>query len=794
MTAAKQSQLVGVAGLAAALLVVAFVGHQLVTAVHGAGAGLLLALAIPSATAMGGLLGSRTRQTGGGGRLQARAAMLAAAAGGSLLVTAVAITWASRRIAKAKGASQWWDVLAISLGWLLVAALLGAAIALTLRARQARLGRALFATSLGAAIASLALPFSLHIGAPHLVLLVAGLIAVSALLLGHAGRAGKPHWPLLWTLPLVAAAMFAGDMGQPWLKLRTDVGRRSNIDHHEWTTEGLVSVNKLRRGKGTLRVGDQTTVPLAKKLLAKQKPPFKKQDLIYTLNDDQRGAVLVIGSLGGREVTAARAYGHPLVHNIAPQPRVLDHLLLHRYAAATGYALYDPPHIDFSVGNGQSRPWAHWGRYQYVVVMGDDHLRRTPPWLLPHDDQRYTTTALRSYVAYLDASQHGAVSLQVSDPTQLPAVFATAREVLRASFDEPLQHLAVCSDKHDAVVLMSLAPLDPPTVAALRRRCRSGRMKLIYPATKAKRPRKGKRAADPTAAPRALLLAGHAADDELPFVGAPAPPPRTWPALLRQALLALRPTPPAENKQPRANTPKRANASRKIPPPTADEPAALTERESRIGLGTAAGLAALLMVLLAMGLAPRRRDVGGAMRLALPLFGVATATVTFALSNMTLEALGDDSLAWSLVLPLGMLGWGGGGLVADVPRALDVRRTIFHAGVLGVLALTGVALLVGPVAMLDQLSASGATYAGGALLLIGGIALGATPMLCAKLLGDERSDGSGWSWSAHHAGWALGSAVALLLAHYLPMRRLLFLGVASYALAAVCVAVALRRR
>ena len=194
-----------------------------------------------------------------------------------------------------------------------------------------------------------------------------------------------------------------------------------------------------------------------------------------------------------------------------------------------------------------------------------------------------------------------------------------------------------------------------------------------------------------------------------------------------------------------------------------------------------------------MVMAPRRRHLGAATRVALPLFGIASALVSYALADMTLRALGDASLAWSLVLPLGMVGWGSGALTADIPRAGAQRRGIIRAGVFGVVLLTGTALLVGPGGLLQQLSVSGATYAGGALLLIAGGALGAAPMMSAKVLGEERSGGSGWAWGAHHAGWGLGGALALVMAHYLPMTQLLYFGVASYATAALCIAVALRR-
>ena len=562
MTAAKQAQLVGAAGLAAASLLVAFLGHQLVTAAGSSSLGLGVALAIPAATALGALLAARTAPMATASRLQAKAAHASALAGGSLLVAVVAITWASRRVAKANGASEWADVLATSVAWPMVAFFLGAAIALTLRAAQSRLGRTLFAMGAGSAAASLVLPQALQVDAPHLTLLVAGVIAMTAVLLGVAARGGQPHWASLWTLPLVAIAMYAGDIGQPWLKLRTDIGRHSKIEHREWTTEGLIAAKRVRHGAGTLLIGDSPGIPLAKKKKAKQKPPFKKQDLVYSIPVKEPGPVMVIGSLGGREVVAARAYGHHSVHYVAPHTRLLNDLLLDRYAGVSGYALHDPEHLDFSIGDGRPAPPDQWGRYQHVVVMGDNYLRRAPPRLLPHDDGRYTHAALADYLAYLDPSQQGAVSVQVSDLTLLPEVFANAREVLRASYDTPLDHLAVCSDNEDAILLLSLPPLDARANRKLHQRCRKGRMKLSYPPTPHRkttaapkdRGGKGRRkagAADsPAEVEMRLLLTGQASRETFPFLGV-RPPASTFRTLMSRSLAALKPKPKDASKKPK---------------------------------------------------------------------------------------------------------------------------------------------------------------------------------------------------------------------------------------------------
>ncbi len=204
---------------------------------------------------------------------------------------------------------------------------------------------------------------------------------------------------------------------------------------------------------------------------------------------------------------------------------------------------------------------------------------------------------------------------------------------------------------------------------------------------------------------------------------------------------------------------------------------------------------ALLVALLAMMAFPRRRQTAGVtVRLALPLFGVATALVLFALGELMLRSLGTAAFAWSLVLPLGLLGWGGGGLAADVPHSWQQRRAVVRAGAAGIAVLTGAAVAIGPLQLLDTLSVDGTMYAGGAIVLLCGVALGASPVLSAKLLGENGDAASSWAWAAHHAGWGLGSAIALVAAHYVPVEQLFNSGVAAYAAAALLLAFALRQR
>ncbi|MCA9625991.1 MAG: hypothetical protein KC731_43515, partial [Myxococcales bacterium] len=532
---------IGVGLLGASAVLLELLTFRLVTATISRDVAVLMSLLAPAVAGVGGMLVARRAADTSGAGLDKSAAHLTALAGTFACLAIIGLTYASQRVANAGGEAGPREVVVTLFACLLPFSFHGAALAVVMRRGAARIGRYGFIAAVGGALACIALPWLLDSGAPRALIVTGFLLGVAALLLAHCGSEAEPRTAVMWTLPLAATALIAGDIGAPWLKLRLDTGRRSNLEEVVWTPQGAIGVDKVRRLKSHLRLDRYDAIPLAEPVKEKRKPPFKGQDLIYLTSKNDKGPVLVVGSVGGREAAVALAEGHPHVDAMEQHGALVNDLLRDRYARLTGNLYRDDERVTPLIGDGLRSLDALGREYQHVVVMAEGGLDQSPPRFLTATERMLTVEALRRYLLRLreDGSMLVRAQLQA-----LPALFAAAKEALvevTEAEGDPDQHLLACVNARTALLVATRQPLDPMLTRNLQKRCQRSRLTVEFPLA----PVEGQ--------PSPTSMVGDLTGVKLPEAGRPyalANPPlaelpkAVWPAL--QTLGPAEPLPEGE--------------------------------------------------------------------------------------------------------------------------------------------------------------------------------------------------------------------------------------------------------
>jgi hypothetical protein len=295
-----------------------------------------------------------------------------------------------------------------------------------------------------------------------------------------------------------------------------------------------------------------------------------------------------------------------------------------------------------------------------------------------------------------------------------------------------------CTRKSEwtAVVFHSL-PLDKGAQRELARRCRRNRMTVEYP------PESTKDGAD-------WIWSGPIARDARPFL--------QQSGLDLAAFKALLPTPP-----PKDDTP-------------VDEPEQ----------GTVAAAAAIVLTILVvlLALAPTgvsRLRAARLVELSLAPFGLALALCSFALIDGLIEVLGDPAYAWPLLVPLGLVGVATGRLWIDVPPdsrfSALIRPSLWVSSAWLVIVTVLVLLLFDAIAGHVLL----ALVLAMPLLVITGAVLGGPLFTVLRMRGGS----VGSSLALHHAGGALGGALAVVVAELAGSRWVIVIGTLCFVAAAL---------
>ncbi len=783
----------GVAALAAAILLLELLSFRLCAAALGGSFATFLGLMAPLAAALGAVTLGRRSAVLSPTRLAKSAAYWAALAGATTLAGTVAISWASQGVARKGGEGDALHVWVVLAAWLLSAWLAGGSLATAVRSGLRTIGRLGFAEALGGVVACLLVPAAMWAGAPRAALIGGALFGVAAFCFGYVGRAARPRWPAIATLPLAVLVLVTGDMGAPWLKMRVTEGRRSKVELWVWTAGGLFTVDKVARQRTRLRVDRFRAVPLAKREISGRKPNYQVQDSVYDLVGRGKGPALIIGTSGGRDAQVALAHGHERVDWVVPHPAMAWDVLRDHYVKHAGDLLADD-RIRIWVGDGRAAPAGLSRDYAHIVVLDGGDGAQAAPRLVTYQDRRFTTEAVRDYLSRL--SEHGALVLH-SNAGTLPGVIATVVEAVGQPADQTHERLFACVHKSGAAALLvNWKAIDPASLRALGKSCKKARRSVAYPLPEIRVKGPTRKLSDQTRSQQMARLEGGApVFDELPFLTPPTP----LDELPRAAMTALRELRPrAEDDEAKKQS---SSAATRAP---SDLPWAVDRnlgqhRRSQGGIAAAAtaiGLLGLMVILLVPAAQPGsgRRSTPVPLRLSFPLFGLALALGLFLLVERFTRLLGDGAYAWSLLIPLGLATVGGGRLWVDAvvqPRAR--RRTMILMGA-GAAWLLILAAAFEPLLRLASGSSGLALSVVLVVTLSTGVLLGAPLALGLVVVRAHAPAQSTWCWGAHHAGWAFGSALAALLFHAVGSRPLLPIAAAAYALGAALFVLGSRSR
>jgi hypothetical protein len=775
--------------LSGGLLLLELFTFRLATAAIGHGFATFAGITAPAIAAFGALVVARRSAIRGGHELDRTAAHLAGLSGTFAVFGVIGLTLISQKIGRARGqAEDWHIVVALASVWL-GALFGGGAMGTIMRRGIRRVGRFGFAAAMGGAVACLSVPWMMDFGAPRAAIGNGLILGIAALMFARSGRAAHPRTAVLSTLPLAVMALIAGDVGAPWLKMRFDLGRRSRVAHISWSAQGLLAVQKVKNKRTNLAVDRHPIVPLAQALTPKRKPAFKATDLVYLTSRGEKGPVLVIGAAGGREVSVGMAYEHPRIDVIEQHAALVNELMLDEYAAITGYLFHQREVVKARIGDGRAGIDALPQDYQHVVVVGEGRFDQAVPRLLSAHDRLFTTQAIRSYLARL--REDGTMLLRVPKPA-LPALIASAAEAMGGHPEDARERLLACADDSVAVLLVQQIPVASSRVHNLTKRCKRSRLTLEYPLKRSGRKvRDQARAEEERLAKLALLQGGAAITDDRPFLVS-APARASLSGVAWESLRALKSSAP----------PKKAKKGKKEPK---EPPPAPTPGPVMTPVGVAAGSTALAFALLVLGLlvppprsedrteaGPIRAPIAPTLRWAFPFFGIAMAMCSFVLHDMVVRVVGDPAYAWSLVIPLGLVGVAAGRLWVDVMLAERLRSSMMIGLGLGLAWLVALWAGGGGIQRLADASTAVQLTACMFLLVVTGWQLGWPLAAGLRTVGAWDRAPATWCWGAHLGGWAVGGGLCATLVWYLGVDKLLGVGVAAYAIGAVALAVALR--
>lgn len=732
---------------------------RLDAAVFGWGYARLMAILLPVLGGLAGVLfGSRKGGedlAGRGFSVAAHGALAASAASG---IAAIALTWSSQRLAKLDGSL--WPYLIPGLGWCGVSAGLVTSMCGLLRAARGSLGRVLWAFCIGGALAALASPAALWLGCPRTLLLVGALFAASSLAVAGAAPTAI-HGPMLATVPLALLSLSLGDIRNPWLKVRTDVGRKGRVGLSAWTAEGLLQVDQGKAGILNYSVDQAGPRPLSLLDKAKRRQAFEVSDMAYFLGRST-GAALVVGVGGGREVREAFDSGHPRVDAIDSNAAFLLEFAS-EFGEEAGYLLQKPDDFTLRFGEVGSQLPKLRERYGRIVVAGDAALEVLPTRFVSDSVRALSVESLRLYLQRL-AAPDGVLLVRV-EKTRLPDLLSTVGAALGTPSDEASEpfggRVIGCAERRDdgaAAVLVAAQKLSGPDRSKVTKACKRKGLTVEFPPTVARNGDRSRGAAPKDAAAASgAVPSGHVIVDERPQFGA-----RPTLAQLRvsalDSLRALMPRP-----QPKSKSAREKEAKDTEPPTMSVD-----------GISALSAAAAMVLLLVTLVIRPSRH--GGTslpfgLRLGVPLVGSAVGAGILLLDDAASRLLGSAPASFSVVVPTAIMALGSGFLLADSVKPGMARVAIAVAALCALGALVGIGLLALRLPLASLPATMSTLLVTFGLLWSVGASLGAT---VGGLLGasSRASDGAvGWTWGVFVAASALGTSVAQSVVHHFGASR-----------------------
>ncbi len=710
-----------------------------------------------------------------------RAAYGAGAAAAGAGLAAIALTWSSQRFAKLDGSTV--ALLVPLVAWWFTSAGLVTSVGALLRAAPHALGRTLFALSLGGALGALASPLSLELGCPRTLLAVGFLCAAAAWLLVVATRAPLQR-PVLATIPLALLSLSLGDIRSPWLKIRTDVGRKGRVGLSEWTAHGLYQVDQGKAGILNYTVDRGALRPLSLDDKAKRRQAFDLSDMAY-FHGVASGAALVVGSGGARDIREAIDAGHPRVDAIEPSsafPRAFDA----EFAKESGFLLHQPEKLTVRFGDPRVQLRTLRESYDRILVVGEPALEPLPSRFFADASRILSAEAIRDYLGHL-AEPRGVLLLR-APKKELPDLLASAAFAIEpgpTGVETLAQRAVACAERKDdgAIgLLVAARPLAGPELQNISKSCKRKGLTVEYPVEPARngdRDRDAKQRASEAAA--AIVSEGTVVRDDRPFFDT-SPNVRALREAARESMRGLRSAEPAKAKG----------------RDDKDGAKAETPRITGIGIATSAAAITLFALLLLLVIPVARVDGGRfplGLRAGAPWLGGALGGGLVVLDDAALRLLGGVDAAWSVVVPMSTLALGCGFLLADVIERRSAGKALAGWSLVAVALLVVVGVGSGRVDALSQRDLPVRLACAFAVLFLGGASLGAS--FGAMLRSASRScvAGVAWLWGAYIAAAAVGAATAQLVVRYVGVSKVAMVAAVALGFGAMQATVAgLRRR
>lgn len=346
-----------------------------------------------------------------------------------------------------------------------------------MREESDRAGRTAFACAAGAAMGAVLVIPGLRVGGPRAGLLVAIAASIAALLFYEAarraeralrapesaGRVLRPSGGVVATYVLASVVLFAGDLGEPWLKLKALRWATSDkIDFEVWTELGVVTVEKPTAGIAPLRV-DGAGAPSI--LEQKTQPPASASELVWTIVHD-KGPILVVGPGGGADVRAALKAGQKDIDVIEPNPVIATEVMAGRFKDFGG-ALYDKPEVHIHVGDVRSYVRSTTKQYAAIVVPSDESAALPALGLALDAQEALTVEAFADDLARLGDQGALVVSRPEVETDRLLGLAAAA--LRRAGVEHPEHNIYAAALSKTTAVILRKSPFSAAEVTTLRR-------------------------------------------------------------------------------------------------------------------------------------------------------------------------------------------------------------------------------------------------------------------------------------------------------------------------------------
>jgi hypothetical protein len=210
---------------------------------------------------------------------------------------------------------------------------------------------------------------------------------------------------------------------------------------------------------------------------------FLRESVIYAAHHLRSDAkVLIIGTGGGRDLLAAKAFGQPSVLGIEINP-LMERIVQHTYASYSGRP-YTLPGVRVLIGEGRSTLAQLDDTFDIIQLsLVDTFAAGAAGGFVFSENYLYTTEAFREYFRHLTPQGVLSISRYFADgyPLEVMRLIRIATDAWRAEgIFTPGRHIVILRQGMNATALIKRAPYSDEELAALDAVAREHRMGMAY--------------------------------------------------------------------------------------------------------------------------------------------------------------------------------------------------------------------------------------------------------------------------------------------------------------------------